>query len=214
MNALATTALCLCLAIPLVVQAAPADQDVGSEVQQELADARIEMRAEMARAREELQTENLELGNSLRFAGHGDSKELPTAEITPEGDFLIDGVAQPIDSDQRRQLLAYRGQVIGIALSGIEIGEKSAEAALAAVEGSWPGLLFSAMTGGLERRIERVVRQQVGPAVSAICRRLPALMRSQQRLVSTLPRFKPYATLEADDVADCEDEVRHEFASR
>ena len=34
------------------------------------------------------------------------------------------------------------------------------------------------------------------------------------RLSATLPAFRPYATLEADDVEDCENEMRREFASR
>ena len=47
-----------------------------------------------------------------------------------------------------------------------------------------------------------------------ICRSLPSLLDSQQRLAASLPQFRPYATLEADDVADCENEVRNEFARR
>jgi phage gpG-like protein len=39
-------------------------------------------------------------------------------------------------------------------------------------------------------------------------------MASQQRLSTSLPPFRPYATLEADDVNDCEQQVRNEFASR
>ena len=70
------------------------------------------------------------------------------------------------------------------------------------------------MTGNLERRVERVVKQQIEPAVRGICRQLPAMMDSQQRLSASLPQFRPYATLEADDVANCENEVRNEFASR
>jgi hypothetical protein len=80
--------------------------------------------------------------------------------------------------------------------------------------GSWVGLLFSAMTGSLERRVERVVKQEIEPGVRGICRQLPAMMASQQRLSASLPQFRPYATLEADDVANCENEIRNEFASR
>ena len=43
---------------------------------------------------------------------------------------------------------------------------------------------------------------------------VPALRDRQQRLSATLPAFRPYATLEADDVEDCENEMRREFASR
>ena len=215
MNPIRATALtlALCLALPLAAQAGPSD--IGSEVRQELADARKEMQAELAQARRELETENLRLDNSLDFAGKGrqERADLPPAEITPDGDFLIDGKAQPIDAEQRRQLLTYRGQVVGIALAGIDIGQKGAEAALEAVEGSWIGLVFRAMTGSLENRIEKVVREQVQPGVLAICRQLPAVMATQQRLSASLPQFRPYANLEAGDIAECEDDVRQEFAS-
>ena len=58
------------------------------------------------------------------------------------------------------------------------------------------------------------MREQVEPGVRGICRMLPRVMDSQQRLAASLPQFRPYATLEADDVADCENEVRNEFARR
>lgn len=205
--------LALCLALPLAAQARPSD--IGNEIRQELADARKEMKADLAQARHELETENLRLDNSLRFAGKDkrDQADLPRAEITPDGDFLIDGKAQPIDAGQRRQLLTYRGQVVGIALAGIDIGQKGAEAALEAVDGSWIGLMFRAMTGSLETRIEKVVREQVQPGVLAICRQLPAVMETQQRLSASLPAFRPYANLEPGDITQCEDEVRQEFAA-
>ena len=52
------------------------------------------------------------------------------------------------------------------------------------------------------------------PAVRGICRQLPGLRDSQQRLAASLPPYKPYATLDADDIADCESDVRQEFAVR
>lgn len=215
MKTLAATTLCLLLSLPLAAQARPPGSGTGNEIQQELREARMEMRADLARARRELQTGNLQLDGNLRFGDRreGPSGDLPPAEITPQGDLLIGGKRQEIDAGQRRQLLAYRQQVVGIALSGIEIGQRGAEAALEAVDGSWAGLLFNAMTGRLERRVERVVREQVQPAVLAICAQLPAVLASQQRLASSLPAFRPYANLEPGDIEDCEDDVRHEFAS-
>ena len=112
-------------------------------------------------------------------------------------------------------MLVYRGQVIDVAKAGIDIGQRSAEAALDAVgNGSWLGLVFGEMTGSLERRVERTVKQQIEPQVRSLCRQIPALRNSQQQLAASLPQFRPYATLEADDVADCENDIRREFASR
>ena len=215
-------AIALLAAAPLfTAQAADGNTGIGGEIRQELANARKEVRIELAKAKQELDTANLRLDNGFQFGAHDTSKskrakaDLARAEITPRGDLLIDGKVQAIDAGQRRQLLAYRGQVIVVAKAGIDVGQRSADAALAALgEGSWVGLLVGAVTGSLERRVERVVKQEIEPAVRGICRQLPAMMDSQQRLSASLPQFRPYATLEADDVANCEKDFRNEFASR
>ena len=206
--------------LPLAVQTANAgDTRIDNEISADLADARSEVRTELAAARRELDTGNLQLGDGLRFgtsdarASHAD-RALPRAEITPQGDFLIEGRPVAIDRHQRQELLLYRGEVIAIAKAGIDIGERSAQAALDAVDRGLFSLMFGAMTGSLERRIEKTVRETVEPGVRQICRSLPALRDRQQRLSATLPAFRPYATLEADDVEDCENELRREFASR
>lgn len=206
--------------LPLAVQTANAgDTRIDNEISADLADARSEVRTELAAARRELDTGNLQLGDSLRFgksdarASHAD-RALPRAEITPQGDFLIEGRPVAIDRHQRQELLLYRGEVIAIAKAGIDIGERSAQAALDAVDRGLFSLMFGAMTGSLERRIEKTVRETVEPGVRQICLSLPALRDRQQRLSATLPAFRPYATLEADDVEDCENEMRREFASR
>ena len=210
-------ALTLCLLLPVAAQAGdPTPAGINAEIRQEMREAREEVRAELAKAKRELATENLRIDNSLRFSeGSGrPAGELPRAEITPQGDFLIEGEPQEIDAEQRRQLLAYRAQVIAIALTGIDIGQRTAEAALTEVEGSsLVGLLFNAMSGRMERRIERVVREQVEPAVLEICNELPAVRVAQQQLASSLPRFRPYATLGPDEVEDCQSAVQQEFAS-
>ena len=215
---LGMTALCLALLLPMTAGATPGDLGISGEIRQELADARKEVRVEMAKARQELKTENLQLGDgNFNFGKDHDrdsSGSRPKAEITPAGDLLVDGKAQPIDAAQRKQLLAYRGLVIDIALAGIEVGQKSADAALAAVGDSWLGILFNAMTGQLENRVERVVREQVAPMVKTICGRLPEVMATQQRLAASLPAFRPYADLEPGDIEDCEDSIQNDFASR
>lgn len=206
--------------LPLAVQTANAgDTRIDNEISTDLADARSEVRTELAAARRELDTGNLQLGDGLRFgtsdarASHAD-RALPRAEITPQGDFLIEGRPVAIDRHQRQELLLYRGEVIAIAKAGIDIGERSAQAALDAVDRGLFSLMFGAITGSLERRIEKTVRETVEPGVRQICLSLPALRDRQQRLSATLPAFRPYATLEADDVEDCENEMRREFASR
>ncbi|TXI30760.1 MAG: hypothetical protein E6Q64_04100 [Ottowia sp.] len=203
--------------LPLAGLAAePAKGPIQRELSAELAEARREVRAELASARAELETENLDVGNSLRLgkAGNAAGEALPKAEITPRGDFLIEGEAVAIDASQRKQLLAYRGHVIDIARAGIDIGERSAQIAIDAVDRGLFSLIVGALTGSLEHKLEKTIKATVEPGVLQICRSLPSLLDSQQRLAASLPQFRPYATLEADDVADCENEVRNEFARR
>src|SRR5690606_40309654 len=105
MKIASTFVLAMLLGLPLAAQATPPDTDIGKEISQEMAAARVEMRAEMAKAREELRTGNLELdGDSLRFSGkdgkrkrHQGNKAVPPAEITPQGDLLVDGKAVEVD---------------------------------------------------------------------------------------------------------------------
>ncbi len=215
MKTLRTTALALALLLPLGAQAGT----VRDEVRHDMAEARNEVRADLAKARVELETENLEVGNGFHFGKDGKRKsshdeKLPKAEITPRGDFLIEGKAVAVNATQRQQLLGYRGLVIDIAKDGIDAGEHAAMAAIEATDTSLFGLIWGGMTGSLERRVERTVKEHVEPMVRRICRRLPDVLASQQQLSASLPQFRPYATLERDDVDDCEKDIRNEFAMR
>lgn len=189
---------------------------INDGIRADMADARREVQSDLAAARAELETGNLELGQNLRFGrsdqSHDTTDPLPKAEITPRGDFLIEGKAVAIDATQRRELLAHRGQIIEIAKAGIDIGERSANAALDAVDQGLFRLMFGAMTGSLERRLEKTIRQTVEPDVRQICQRLPEVFESQQRLGEAVPEFRPYATLRADDIDDCMQQVHQEFA--
>lgn len=215
MKTLRTTALALAMLLPLCAQAGT----VRDDVRHDMAEARNEVRADLAKARVELDTENLEVGNGFHFGKDGKKKssrdeKLPKAEITPRGDFLIEGKAVAINAAQRQQLLGYRGLVIGIAKDGIDVGERAAMAAIEATDTSLFGLIVGGLTGSLERRVERTVKQHIEPMVRQICHRLPDVLASQQQLSASLPQFRPYATLERDDVDDCEKDIRNDFAMR
>ncbi len=196
----------------------PSAGGINAEIRAEMAQARREVRAELALARAELETGNLALDRSLHLGGGKPADDgadaLPKAEITPAGELLISGRAIPLDAGQRRDLLAYRGQVIDLALAGIELGERSANAAIDAVDQGLFRLMLGAMTGSLERRVEKTIREAIEPGVRQICLGLPALFETQQRLAGSIPDFQPYATLKADEVDDCMDEVSRAFAQR
>lgn len=221
MNASKPLAIALFAALlPLGAQAAgSAPSETRTEIRREMADARQEVRAEMAKARAELGSENLSIDTGLHFGKNGKKKSanedsLPAAQITPQGDFLVDGKAVAINPLQRQQLLDYRGQVLELARVGIDGGEKAALAALDATDVSLFSLIVGGLSGSLERRVEASVKQHVEPLVRQICRRLPQVLESQQQLAANLPQFQPYANLERDDIDDCERDLRNEFAAR
>lgn len=210
-----------CLAIVLAaacaapaVPAATTPRGISGEIREDMDQARREMRADLAAARAELVQGNLELGQSpavaRRKAPAADAP--PKGEITPAGDLLVDGRAVPVDPGQRRQLQAYRAQVVELALLGIDAGEQAAEAAIDAVDHGLFRLLFDAATGRLERRVERTVKRTLAPQIERICHRLPDLLESQRRLADSVPEFRPYATLDPGDVDECAREVRRGLA--
>lgn len=213
-------AIALAALLPLGAQgAALASSDTRTEIKREMADARQEVRVEMAKARAELDSENLSVDKGLNFGKNEKSKSagketLPAAQITPTGDFLVDGKAVVINAQQRQQLLDYRGQVIQLARIGIDGGEKAAMAAIDIADVSLFSLIVGGLSGSLERRVEASVKQHVEPLVRQMCGRLPQVLESQQQLAANLPQFQPYANLERDDIADCERDISKEFASR
>lgn len=206
------------LLVALLPLAAQAAGSASSEIERDMRAARAEMRADMAQARAELDTENLTLGDSLHV-GRGANRKAaagrksPAAEITPRGDFLVDGKAVAIDARQRQLLLDYRGQVIAVAKIGIDGGERAAAAALEAVDVSMFSLIVGGLTGSLERRVEASTKRHIEPFVAQICRRMPQVLDAQRRLADGLPEFRPYATLEGEDVEDCEGGIRNDLAT-
>ncbi|WP_225763651.1 hypothetical protein [Stenotrophomonas sp. Marseille-Q4652] len=205
------------LALPLAAQAGSEPESIRGEIKREMANSRAEVRAELAKARAELESEDLSVGNGISFGKRSDSRrdaDLPAAHITPAGAFVVDGKTVPTTAEQRRLLLAYRRQVLDVARAGIDVGEKAAMMALDVTDTSLFSLIAGAMTGSLERRIEKVVKQELQPLVATICSRLPAVMASEQALAGSLPQFQPYARLAQDDLDDCERELRRDLALR
>lgn len=206
--------------LPLAAQAgASRPSSVRAEVARDLDEARQEVRTELARERIKLDTESLSLGESLRFGKDREKTAAkrnapPPGEITPQGSLLIAGKAVTIDAQQRRQLLAYRAQIIDLARIGIDAGEQAAMLAIDATDVSLFRLIVGGLSGSLERRVDATVQQKIQPMVLQICRRLPQVLDSQQALATSLPEFRPYATLEHDDIDDCERDIRNDMAAR
>lgn len=166
------------------------------------------MEKAITEARQELRTQNISIndGFNLNVNGkqvHTSDAGLPKAEITPQGDLLIDGKAVALDAGQREQLLAYRGHIIGIAEAGMAIGVQGADIAGEALAGV-AGAIFGGKEGeqAFEQRMEAQGKKIEAEAVK-LCTQLPALLASQQALAASLPAFKPYARMTQQDIDDC-----------
>src|SRR5690606_3139727 len=165
---------------------------------------------EIAKARKELTEGNISIGGegvSIKVNGkHYSGKDnLPKAEITPQGELLIEGSAVATTPEQRALLLEYRGEVIGIAETGMAIGIKAADMAGTAITQSI-GAIFSGDTDAIEKKVEAEARKIKSEAIE-ICNQLPALLETQQKLSASLPEFAPYANMDQSDVDDCIEDV-------
>lgn len=135
---------------------------------------------------------------SAKIARHNitvssDDDNLPEAEITPQGDFLIAGKPVPLTKSQRKQVLAYRHQMVEIAQQGIAVGKQGAELGLKVASTAIAGALSGQSDEQIRQRIEAKT-SGIRQAATKICDRLPALMKSQQNWRPTCPPSGPMPT--------------------
>lgn len=151
----------------------------------------------MGEAGKEIAEGNITISDHANGAKH--------AEITPQGDLLIDDKAVDVTPEQRALLLEYRGHVVEVATAGMHIGLQSADLATKALSESVKGI-FSGKTDDIEKRVEAEADKVRASAVE-LCSHLPGMLASQQKLAAALPAFKPYATMDQNDVDECHKEA-------
>lgn len=164
----------------------------------------------MDKARDELANGNIEL-TGLNVSGNhrgfsiGDRRDpndtRPKAEITPQGDLLIEGRNVATDTQQQALLREYRGQIEKIALAGMDVGVAGADLGMKAATEAI-GAVFSGNGDQVEQRMEAEAKH-IEAAAMKLCSYLPALLDTQTRLAAALPAFRPYATMDQSDVDDC-----------
>ena len=162
--------------------------------------------AAMDKARAEMATKNISIGNGVHVNINGHEintrdDKAPHAEITPQGDLLVEGKPVDITPAQRALLLQYRGEIIGVASAGMEIGKQGVDIAGKAV-----GTAIASIFNGKSDQAEQEMKAQgerIEAAAMQLCNQLPAMLRTQQQLAASLPAFKPYANLEQSDIDDC-----------
>ena len=163
--------------------------------------------AQMDKARAEMETKNISIGGNgmhINVNGHEintPDDKAPHAEITPQGDLLIAGKAVDITPAQRKLLLEYRGEIIGVASAGMEVGKQGVD-----IAGKALGTVVASIFNGKSDQAEQEMKAQgdrIEAAAMKLCDQLPAMLRTQQQLATDLPAFKPYANMEQSDIDDC-----------
>lgn len=206
MKSLLTLAL---LALPLLSacdRASPPAQDPAPTAQPQTAIGRTVAKA-MDEARSKLATENIGLNGEFGVSINGDrvgnqgTENLPKAEITPQGDLLIEGKPVVIDDGERKLVQAYRAGIIDVAEAGMDIGVQGADLGMKAAGEAIAGI-FTGNTADIEKKIE-AESAKIEASARVLCDRLPALLTSQNALAAAVPEFKPYASMDQGDIDDC-----------
>ena len=135
----------------------------------------------MEEARRKLHEENLALG----------TEGGPRAEITPQGDLLINGIALPMTEPQREAARGYREQVIGLADAGMAMGQDGIQLAGQAAAGAVAGVLGVKVEDASARLEAEAAR--MAAAGLALCEQVKALEAAQASLVALVPEFAPFA---------------------
>lgn len=177
----------------------------------------------LVEARGKIANENISIGGDTNIHIGGakvrgrtpvdaEGNPLPKAEISPAGDLLVDGREVAVTPQQRELLLDYRGHLLALIESGMALGARGADLGIQAAGDA----LKSVFNGGMddfEARIEAEAAKIEAEALK-LCEGLPALLETQQQLAASLPEFRPYATMEAEDVDECRDSGRGGDAER
>lgn len=158
----------------------------------------------MEEARRDLATGNIDINHGLTIGDRGHERsasDLPKAEITPAGDLLIEGRPVEVDAQQRALLLKYRGHIIAVAESGMEMGVRGADLGMQAASDAI-GSIFSGDTEGVEKRVEAEAAKLEAEALK-LCAQLAPMLATQRQLAASLPAFAPYARMTQSDVDEC-----------
>lgn len=131
----------------------------------------------------------------------------PDAAITPGGAFTVDGEPVAIDAGQRQALLDYRAAMIAYADTALDVtAEEAGPLATRATTWALVGL-FTGSGEWADRRIE-ADSARLEERVRQLCPELLRAWSAQAELESVLPEFAPYASLEQQDLIDCQADAR------
>ena len=175
-------------------------QDAGDQIEPSMVSR--EIRKGIEEAKLELANKNIDVNSVHINNDRHDDDSRPKAQITPQGDLLIGNKKVAATPEQHALVSDYRTQIVGIAGAGMDMGAEGADLGLNAAKQA----LMGSFGGKSKQEIEAAIKPQANKIKAAaleLCKRLPALLSSQQKLAEAMPAFRPYATMQQKDVDDC-----------
>lgn len=141
----------------------------------------------------------------LSIAGNGDvivhARNGTDARITAAGDLDLDRKPVAVTPAQRPLLEAYHADALALRRDAIATGKAGAGLGLNAL-----GTVAKGLASGDPDSIDKKLQPQadkVDALGQKVCVDLAALHAAQDKLVSALPAFQPYATIESHDASEC-----------
>lgn len=123
------------------------------------------------------------------------------AWIDPAGGVEIDGKPVALNEAQRALTLQYYTQVRSLRDDGLAVGKAGAKLASSAI-----GEVAKGLASGNPDQIGDKIEIQAGTVevqAMKLCRGVGDLQVMQDAIVSALPAFAPYATIDENVAADC-----------
>jgi hypothetical protein len=129
------------------------------------------------------------------------SRTAPDATIDANGQFAIDGKTAPLSDAQHELFRHYRERVLALRHDAVETGKAGAATGVQAIAS-----VASGLANGTPEKIDEEIQAKAAKVeahAKQVCGDLADIRSIQQSLVTQLPAFAPYATIEASMVADC-----------
>lgn len=129
------------------------------------------------------------------------ARHAPDAMVTADGALSIAGTPVAITPTQRDLLRQYFTDAIALRDDGLATGAAGAGIAAQAI-----GSVVSGLASGTPDKIGPEIEAKaakIDEHVTKLCTDLAALHHGQQALAAQLAAFRPYATIEAEQVSGC-----------
>lgn len=137
--------------------------------------------------------------NEQRIAVHAPDRA--DAIISASGDMVIAGEPVMLDATQKQLATRYFTSAIALRDDAITTGAAGVATAQKAISSVASGLA----SGNPDKIGDEVDASaaKVDAAAARVCEDLQALVSAQNGLLKSLPQFRPYASIQAQEVTDC-----------